>query len=198
MNGVQLIVSDACVGLVDAAAEVFPDVRWQRCVVHGYRNVFSLIPDGKFADVVRMLKAIHAQEDRTAAKAKAKEVASKLERMKLGKAAKLIQEAVGDTLTYDASPCTHWRQTRTNNPLERIIREILRRTRVVGAFPNGQSALMLVAARLRHVAARRWGSRRYLTAALVFTDEARAKIALQSGRGHRRECERSLTLPRMI
>jgi len=177
LNGVQLIISDACVGLVDAAAEVFPDARWQRCVVHWYRNVFSLVPNGKVADVARMLKAIHAQEDRTAASAKAKEVASKLEKMKLGKAAKLVQDAVGDTLTYYAFPSTHWRQIRTNNPMERIIREIRRRTRVVGAFPDGQSALMLVAARLRHVAATRWGSRRYLAAELLFTDEARAQIA---------------------
>ena len=177
VNGVQLIISDACVGLVDAAAEVFPDARWQRCVVHWYRNVFSLVPNGKVADVARMLKAIHAQEDRTAAMAKAKEVATQLEKMKLGKAAKLVQEAVGDTLTYYAFPSTHWRQIRTNNPMERIIREIRRRTRVVGAFPDGQSALMLVAVRLRHVAATRWGSRRYLAAELLFADEVHAKTA---------------------
>jgi putative transposase len=177
LQGVQLIISDACVGLVDAAAEVFPDARWQRCVVHWYRNVFSVVPNGKVADVARMLKAIHAQEDRSAATAKAKEVATKLEKMKLGKAAKLVHDAVGDTLTYYAFPSTHWRQIRTNNPMERIIREIRRRTRVVGAFPDGQSALMLVAARLRHVASTRWGLRRYLAAELLFTDEARAKIA---------------------
>ena len=177
LNGVQLIISDACVGLVDAAAEVFPDARWPRCVVHWYRNVFSLVPNGKVADVARMLKAIHAQEDRTAAMAKAKEVTTKLEKMKLGKAAKLVQEAVGDTLTYYAFPSTHWRQIRTNNPMERIIREIRRRTRVVGAFPDGQSALMLVAVRLRHVAATRWGSRRYLAAELLFADEVHAKTA---------------------
>ena len=177
LNGVQRIVSDACVDLVDVAAEVFPDARWQRCVVHWYRNVFSLVPNGKVADVARMLKAIHAQEDRTAAMAKAKEVATKLEKMKLGKAAKLVQEAVGDTLTYYAFPSTHWRQIRTNNPMERIIREIRRRTRVVGAFPDGQSALMLVAARLRHVAATRWGSRRYLAAEVLFADEVHAKTA---------------------
>jgi len=177
LNGVQLIISDACVGLVDAAAEVLADARWQRCVVHWYRNVFSGVPNGKVADVARMLKAIHAQEDRPAAEAKAKEVAAKLGELKLGKAAKLVNEAVGDTLTYYAFPSTHWRQIRTNNPMERIIREIRRRTRVVGAFPDGQSALMLVAARLRHVAATRWGLRRYLAAELLFNDEARAKIA---------------------
>jgi putative transposase len=60
-------------------------------------------------------------------------------------------------------PSNHWRQIRTNNPLERIIREIRRRTRVVGAFPDGHSALMLSAARLRHVASTKWGKRRYLS-----------------------------------
>ena len=177
LTGVQLIISDACVGLVAAVAEVFPDARWQRCVVHWYRNVFSQVPNGKVADVARMLKAIHAQEDRAAAEAKAQDVAAKLAEMKLGKAARLVTEAVAETLTYYAFPSTHWRQIRTNNPMERIIREIRRRTRVVGAFPDGQSALMLVAARLRHVAATRWGTRRYLAMELLFTDEARAKIA---------------------
>ena len=177
LTGVQLIISDACVGLVDAAAEVFADAQWQRCVVHWYRNVFSGVPNGKVADVARMLKAIHAQQDRPAAETKTREVATKLTEMKLGKAAKLVSEAVGDTLTYYAFPSTHWREIRTNNPMERIIREVRRRTRVVGAFPDGQSALMSVAARLRHVAATRWAARRYLAAELLLTDEARAKIA---------------------
>ena len=65
-------------------------------------------------------------------------------------------------MTYYAYPSTHWGQLRSNNPLERIIREIRRRTRVVGAFPDGHSALMLVAARLRHIASVKWGKRRYL------------------------------------
>ena len=65
-------------------------------------------------------------------------------------------------MTYYAYPSTHWRQIRTNNPLERIIREIRRRTRVVGAFPDGHSALMLAAARLRHIASTKWGKRRYM------------------------------------
>jgi transposase-like protein len=82
--------------------------------------------------------------------------------MKLKTAAELVEQKVGETLTYYAYPSTHWRQIRTNNPLERIIREIRRRTRVVGAFPDGNSALMLVAARLRHIASTKWGKRRYL------------------------------------
>jgi transposase-like protein len=81
--------------------------------------------------------------------------------MKLRTAAELVEQNVGETLTYYAYPSTHWRQVRTNNPLERIIREIQRRTRVVGAFPDGHSALMLVAARLRHITSTKWGTRRY-------------------------------------
>src|ERR1700759_1546942 len=162
LKGVRLIISDACRGLIEAAAEVFPKTDWQRCTVHFYRNVFSHAPNNKVAEVARMLKAIHAQEDRAAAVAKAKEVAARLKAMKLQRAAELVEQKAVETLTYYAYPSNHWRQIRTNNPLERIIREIRRRTRVVGAFPDGHSALMLVAARLRHIASTKWGKRRYL------------------------------------
>jgi putative transposase len=162
LKGVRLIISDACRGLVEAAAEVFPQTDWQRCVVHFYRNVFSHTPNGKVAEVARMLKAIHAQESGKTAQAKATEVAARLKEMKLRTAAELVEQKVNETLTYYAYPSTHWRQIRTNNPLERIIREIRRRTRVVGAFPDGHSALMLVAARLRHIASTKWGRRRYM------------------------------------
>jgi putative transposase len=162
LAGVQLIISDACIGLVEAAAELYPEAQWQRCVVHFYRNVFSNVPKGKVADVARMLKAIHAQEDRRSAEDKIREVIAKLRAMRLTKAAELVEAKAHETLTYFAFPSNHWRQVKTNNPLERIIREIRRRTRVVGAFPDGHSALMLVAARLRHIASTKWGKRRYL------------------------------------
>ncbi len=162
LSGVRLIISDACLGLVEAATELFADAQWQRCTVHWYRNVFSHVPNGKVAEVARMLKAIHAQEDRVCALAKIQEVVTKLKAMRLPKAAELVAGKGHETLTYFAFPSNHWRQIRTNNPLERIIREIRRRTRVVGAFPDGHSALMLVAARLRHIASTRWGKRRYL------------------------------------
>ena len=162
LTGVQLIISDACIGLVEAAAELFPQSQWQRCVVHFYRNVFSQVPKGKVAEVARMLKAIHAQEDRRSAEAKAKEVVKKLKAMRLAKASEFVEAKASETLTYCGFPTNHWRQIKTNNPLERIIREIRRRTRVVGAFPDGHSALMLVAARLRHIASTKWGKRRYL------------------------------------
>jgi putative transposase len=159
---VRLVISDKCLGLVEALGEFFPEASWQRCVVHWYRNVFTAVPKGKVKAVAAMLKAIHAQEDREAARRKAADVVAKLEAMKLGKAARIVREGVEETLSYMAFPMEHWRQIRTNNPLERIMREIRRRTRVVGAFPDGRSALMLVAARLRHIAGTRWGTRRYL------------------------------------
>jgi len=162
LKGMRLAISDKCLGLVEALGEFFPEAQWQRCVVHWYRNVFTAVPKGKVKMVAAMLKAIHAQEDRQAALRKAEDVAEKLEAMKLGKAARIVREGVAETLGYMSYPMEHWRQIRTNNPLERIMREIRRRTRVVGAFPDGRSALMLVAARLRHIAGTRWGAKRYL------------------------------------
>jgi RNA polymerase sigma factor (sigma-70 family) len=102
-----------------------------------------------------MLKAIHAGEDIAAAREKAIRVIEKLRGLRLSRAAELVEAAVEETLAYYTFPEEHWRRIRTNNPLERILREIRRRTRVVGAFPDGQSALNLAAARLRHIAARR-------------------------------------------
>jgi putative transposase len=163
LREVKLAVSDKCLGLVEALGEVYPEARWQRCVVHFYRNVFTVVPRGKIKTVAAMLKAIHAQEDRQAAEEKIQAVAAKLEQMRLSKAATMVREGAQETLSYYNCPQAHWRHLRTNNPLERIMREIRRRTRVVGSFPDGESALMLVAARLRYVEGTRWGTRRYMS-----------------------------------
>jgi putative transposase len=120
------------------------------------------VPTSKVKEVAAMLKAIHAQEDQAAARYKAEQVTTKLKEMKLANAADLVRAGIEETLFYYAFPREHWRSLRTNNPLERILREVRRRTRAVGAFPDGKSALMLAAARLRHVAATKWGTRRYL------------------------------------
>jgi putative transposase len=162
LRGVSLVISDKCLGLVEALGEHYPDAAWQRCVVHFYRNVFTAIPQGKAKEVAAMLKAIHAQEDRSAARSKADQVIEKLQTMRLSAASEMVRRGVDETLSYMAFPREHWTRLRTNNPLERLMREIRRRTRVVGAFPDGRSALMLVAARLRHVAGTKWGTRRYL------------------------------------
>jgi transposase-like protein len=162
LKGVKLFVSDKCLGLVENLAEFYPEASWQRCVVHFYRNVWTAVPTGKVKEVAAMLKAVHAQEDAQAAREKAAQVVEKLKAMKLARAAEIVAAGVGETLSYYAMPSEHWRSIKTNNPLERLMREIRRRTRVVGAFPDGKSALMLVAARLRYVAATRWGTKRYL------------------------------------
>lgn len=172
LKGVKLIVSDRCLGIVESIGEFYPDASWQRCIVHYYRNVFSLVPTTKVKEVAIMLKAIHAQESRAAALEKAAAVSRKLREMKLAKAAELIDSAIVETLAYFETPQEHWRRVRTNNPMERIMREIRRRTRVVGAFPDGDSALMLVAARLRHIAGTKWGQKRYLNMDLRRDQEA--------------------------
>jgi transposase-like protein len=171
LSGVRLFVSDRCLGLVESLGEFYPEALWQRCMVHFYRNVFSVVPKGKVKKVAAMLKAIHAQEDRAEARRKAEAVALKLQKMKLGRAADLVREGIEETLSYYDFPSEHWRQIRTNNPLERLMREIRRRTRVVGCFPDGNSALMLVAARLRHIAGTKWGAKRYMKMDQLFKSE---------------------------
>jgi len=163
LKGTQLFIGDKCLGLVEALGETFPEAKYQRCVVHFYRNMLCVTPNSKSREVAAMLKAIHAQEDKAAAREKAKAVAARLREMKLKKAAEKLENGIEETLTYMDFPGEHWTRIRTNNGIERIMREIRRRTRVVGAFPDGNSALMLVCARLRHVSASRWGEKRYLS-----------------------------------
>ncbi len=162
LEGVKLIVGDKCLGMLEAVGEVFPEAKYQRCTVHFYRNIFSVVPRSKGKLVAKMLKAIHAQESKAAARSKAKDVVAALKEMKLKEAAKKIEDSVEETLTYMAFPFEHWTRIRTNNAIERLNREIRRRTRVVGAFPDGNSALMLVCARLRHVAGTQWGNKKYM------------------------------------
>jgi transposase-like protein len=121
--------------------------------------------------VAAMRKVIHAHEDQEAALAKAEAVAAKLERLRLAKAAELVRAGIAETLAYMAFPRDHWRSLRTNNPLERVMRELRRRTRLVGAFPDGESAAMLVGARLRHLAGTKWGTRRYLDMGRLVREE---------------------------
>jgi putative transposase len=163
LTGVRLIVGDKCLGMLEAVGEVYPDAKYQRCIVHFYRNVFTVTPRSKMKDVARMLKAIHAQESLAAAREKARTVAESLRQMKLKEAAKKLEDSIEETLTYYNFPSEHWLKIRTNNILERLNREIRRRTRVVGTFPDGQSALMLVCARLRHVVGTQWGVKRYMS-----------------------------------
>jgi len=105
---------------------------------------------------------------------RATQVIEKLRGLRLTRAAELVEAAVEETLSYYAFPEEHWRRIRTNNPLERILREIRRRTR--GAFPDGQSALNLAAARLRHIAGTAWSTKRYLNIGLLKDQQMRGAI----------------------
>ncbi len=118
-------------------------------------------------DVTAMMKAIHAQEDLESAREKASNVVQKLRSMRLGEAATKIEKGIEETLTYMKFPREHWIKIRTNNGIERIMKEIRRRTRVVGSFPDGNSALMLVCARLRHICSTAWGTHRYMNMGLL-------------------------------
>lgn len=167
LRGVRMFVGDKAAGMVGSIAEAFPEAKYQRCTVHFYRNAMARVPKSRRAQVGAMLKAIHAMESRKAAEGKALSVADELEGMRLGEAAKVVRDGYAETLTYCEMPREHWRRIRTNNGIERLNREIRRRTRVVGTFPDGKSALMLVTARLKYVASKEWSSRRYLDVSLL-------------------------------
>jgi transposase-like protein len=183
LKDVQLVISDKCLGLLEAVVKFYPDAQWQRCVCHWYRNVFSVVPNDKVKSVAAMLKAIHAQEDKQAALEKAQAVADKLKEMKLHKAAEKVETGVEETLRYMSYPREHWRRIRTNNMLERVMREIRRRTNVVGCFPDGNSALMLSAARLRHIAGTKWGTYRYLNMKRLKDQETEKELELAGAVG---------------
>lgn len=104
LEGVKLIIGDKCLGMLEAVGEVYPDAKYQRCVVHFYRNVFSVVPKSKIKLVAKMLKAIHAQESKVACRRKAKEVVEELHAMKLKEAAKKVEDSIEETLTYAEFP----------------------------------------------------------------------------------------------
>ena len=118
LRGVRMFTGDKAAGMVGSIAEVFPDAKYQRCTVHFYRNVLAKVPKSKRPQAAAMLKAIHAMESCEAA-------------------AMAVRDGYAETLAYCEMPREHWRRIRTNNAIERLNREIRRRTRVVGTFPDG-------------------------------------------------------------
>lgn len=164
LKGVRLVVGDRCAGLVPTVNSMLPKARYQRCMVHFMRNVLSKTPPTHRQWASAALKAVFAVESRESALAKAGQVAAEMEGRRLKAAANCLREGVGETTTYllPEFPDGHRRRIRTNNMIERTNREIRRRTRVVGSFPDGNSALMLVCARIRYVTDNEWSTRRYL------------------------------------
>ena len=164
LKGVRLVTGDRCAGLVAAAGELLPGARYQRCMVHFERNILAKVNPKNRDWAADALKAVFSMETRDKALEKAESVAGEMEARKLKEAASCLRDGIGETTTYllDDYPREHRRRIRTNNMIERLNREIRRRTRVVGSFPDGRSALMLVCARVRYVTSNEWSTRRYL------------------------------------
>ena len=164
LKGVRLVVDDRCTGLVATVDSMLPKARDQRRMVRFLRNVLSKVPPSHREWASAALKAVFAMESCESTLDKADAVASDMKARRLKAAANCLREGVGETTTYllDEFPDGHRRRIRTNNMIERPDREIRRRTRVVGGFPDGNSALMLICARIRHVTANEWSTRRYL------------------------------------
>ena len=164
LKGVRLVVGDRCAGLVPTVNSMLPKARYQRCMVRFMRNVLSKTPPSHREWASAALKAVFAMESRESALDKAERVATEMESRKLKAASNCLREGIGETTTYllPEYPAGRRRRIRANNMIERLNREIRRRTRVVGGFPDGNSALMLVCARIRYVTANEWSTRRYL------------------------------------
>jgi putative transposase len=115
-------------GPVESLGEFYPEALWQRCAVHVYRNVWTAVPTSTVKEVAAMLKAIHAQEDRAAARQKAEQVAARLKEIKLADTAAIVVARIEETLYDHAFTREHWRFLRTKNSLERLLWEVWRRT----------------------------------------------------------------------
>ena len=163
-RGVGPVVGDRCAGLVSTVSSMPPNAECQRRMVRFMRDAPSKTPPGHREWASAALKAVFAQENRESAMAKAGTVAGETEERKLKSAANRLRGGVGETTAclLPGFPANHGIKPRTNDMIERLNREIRRRTRVVGGFPDSDSALMLVCAGIRYVTSRSWSDRRYM------------------------------------
>ncbi len=145
LRGVQLVTSDAHEGLRGAIAAVLHGAAWQRCRVHFVRNALALVPQGVREMVAATIRTAFVQPTPELARQQWRQVADGF-RERFPRLAALMDEAEGDVLAYLAFPSEHWRQLWSTNPLERLHKEIKRRTNVVGIFPNTDSIQRLIGA----------------------------------------------------
>lgn len=143
LQGVQLVISDAHTSLKAAIGAIFQGASWQRCRVHCLRNLLAHVPQGDKAMVAAAVRTIFAQPNRSAASQQVQEVVKALEG-RWPKAAKVLADAEEDVLAYMAFPPEHWTRLSSSNPLERLNREVKRRTDIVGVFPDQDSVIRLV------------------------------------------------------
>jgi len=145
LAGVRLVISDAHAGLKASIARVFNGASWQRCKVHCMRNILGTVPSASKEMVAATVRTIFAQPDTTATRQQLRDVVGLLE-PQFPKAANLLEDAEADVTAYAAFPRAHWRKIASTNPLERINKEIKRRSNVVGIFPDDASVIRLVGA----------------------------------------------------
>ena len=143
LQGVQLVISDAHQGLKEAIATVLAGAAWQRCRVHFMRNVLAHVPRGDKSVVAVAIRTIFAQPNQEAARQQLAEVLRAME-ARWPRAAAVLSAGEDDVLTYMTFPPEHWTRIYSTNPLERLNREVKRRTNVVGIFPNPDAVLRLV------------------------------------------------------
>jgi putative transposase len=163
LAGTQLVVSDAHQGLKGAIAAVLQGAAWQRCRVHFVRNALALVPKSAAQMVAATIRTVFVQPDAATARETWRKVADGF-RPRWPRLAELLEEAEADVLAYLAFPPEHWRQVWSNNPLERLNKEVKRRTDVVGIFPNPAAVLRLVGSVLAEQHDEWQVSRRYFSA----------------------------------
>jgi putative transposase len=161
LSGVRLVVSDDHEGIKAAVAAEMPGVEWQRCAVHFERNVISHVPASEMSEVAEDLKAIFKVRRGKTARELAKGFVE-LYGSRFPKAVSVFEAGIEDALTYLRYPGSHHARIRTTNMLERLFREVKRRTRVVGVFPNEVSASTL-ATEIALRSSEQWALKRYLT-----------------------------------
>ena len=161
LRDVRLVVSDDHEGIKAAVASELPGTEWQRCIVHFERNVLCHVPASSMADVAEDLKAVFRVRRKKTARALAKEFVELYEKS-YPKAVSVFEAGIEDALTYLSYPGSHHARIRTTNMLERLFKEVKRRTRVVGVFPNETSAATL-ATEIALRSSEEWALRRYLT-----------------------------------
>lgn len=178
LRGVRLVISDACSGLKAALSDFLPTARWQRCTVHVLRNVLDRVPRRQRKEVAAAVKTIFYQESEREARHKAARVIEQL-RGTLPAAMRVLEGALDDSLTFYGFPAEHWKMLRTNNQVERLMKEIRRRTRVAEQFPGEESALLLATARLKRIH-EKWSERRYLDMAPLYELERQHEEAARA------------------
>jgi putative transposase len=163
LAGVKLVCSDALPGLVDAIAATLPGACWQRCRTHFMRNLLTRVPKSAQSFVATMVRTIFAQPDAATVREQHARIVDQLQ-TRFPEAAALLDEAGADLLAFTGFPKEHWRQLWSNNSLERLNKEIRRRTDVVGIFPDRASIVRLVGAVLAEQNDEWAVARRYMSA----------------------------------